>query len=79
MRIAGATHTLGAPKEWDNERDGHCGRLAVRKVGNVYESAWELTPEEIEAINQGGHIVLRVVGGQPPVQLWVEPPRAEGE
>lgn len=72
MRIAGTTHTLSAPKGWDESERGHCGRLSVRKIGDHYESAWELTPEEVEVIVQGGHIVLRVVGGQPPVALWVE-------
>jgi hypothetical protein len=74
MRIAGATHYLGAPKGWEPEKDGPCCHLAVRVVdGNVWESAWEPTPAELAALNAGGSVLLRVVGGQPPVMLLVEP------
>lgn len=73
MRIAGATAYLGAPKGWKPDDDGKCVHLAVRQVGNVFESAWEPTPAELALLNAGGSIVLRVVGGQPPVMLVVEP------
>ncbi len=73
-RITGATNRLGAPASWDPERDGNCAHLWVRIVGNGCESAWEPTPEELAALNAGGSVVLRVIGGQPPVALWVEPP-----
>lgn len=71
-RIVGATHYLGAPKGWKPDEDGHCGHLAVRVTDNVWESAWEPTPDEMAAIAAGAKIVLRVVGGQPPVMLYVE-------
>lgn len=76
-RISGATHNLGAPKDWNPERDGDCCHLAVRVVaepgtGCLFESAWEPTPAELKALNEGGSIVLRVIGGQPPVWLYVE-------
>lgn len=77
MRIANATHYMGAPKGWEPERDGRCSHLAVRVVGNVYESAWEPTPDELAALNAGGSVLLRVVGGQPPVMLLVEPAPVE--
>lgn len=74
MHIAGATHYLGSPKGWEPEKDGSCCHLAVRVVdGNVWESAWEPTPAELAALNAGGSVLLRVVGGQPPVMLLVEP------
>lgn len=71
-RISGATHYLGAPKGWQPDEDGNCCHLAVRVDGNVWQSAWEPTPAEIAAINAGAKIVLSVVGGQPPVMLYVE-------
>lgn len=73
-RISGATHShyLGAPKGWKPEEDGQCCHLAVRVTDNVWESAWEPTPDEMAAIAAGAKIVLRVVGGQPPVMLYVE-------
>ena len=76
-RIAGATRYLGAPQGWEPERNGPCGHLAVRDVtaGSlpICESAWEPTPKELALLNAGGSVVLRVVGGQPPVMLYVEP------
>lgn len=77
LRIAGATHYLGAPKGWEPEKDGNCRHLAVRVDDNVWQSAWEPTPQELELLVAGGSIVLSVVGGQPPVMLTVEPPPQE--
>lgn len=80
MRIANATHCMGAPKGWKPEEDGNCCHLAVRVVdGNVHESAWEPTPGELAMLNAGGSILLRIVGGQPPVMLTVEPAPTIGE
>jgi hypothetical protein len=72
-RIAGTTHYLGAPKGWEPERDGDCSHLAVRQVGVCFESAWEPTPGELATLAAGGSIVLSCFGGQPPVNLRVEP------
>lgn len=77
-RILGANHYLGAPKNWSSEKDGDCGHLAIRTQGDPRsgagwcESAWEPTPAELEALNKGGSIILRVIGWQPPVALYVE-------
>src|SRR5487761_574469 len=77
-RILGANHYLGAPAGWAPEKDGKCGHLAIRTQGNPRhgdgwcESAWEPTPAELEALNAGGSIILRIVGWQPPVALYVE-------
>jgi hypothetical protein len=79
--IAGATHALGAPADWDKTRDGNCCVLHVRAVrdgrNTRFESAWEPTPEELALLNAGGSVILSVVGGQPPV--WLEVKSAEGE
>lgn len=77
-RIAGATHYLGAPAGWQPDKDGDCGYLAIRTEGNPRqgsgwcESAWEPTPRELEALNNGGSVILRIIGWQPPVALYVE-------
>lgn len=71
-RISRATHYLGAPQGWAPAKDGHCSHLAVRASGDVCESAWEPTPAELAALNAGASVILRVVGGQPPVALYVE-------
>lgn len=73
-RIAGATATLGAPQQWDAERDGNCRSLPIRVVDGCCQSAWEPTPEELLMLNAGGLVVLSIVGGQPPVMLSVEMP-----
>lgn len=84
-RIAGANAYPGAPKGWNPEKDGSCGHLAVRMFQRedqtvaYCESAWEPTPKELEMLNAGGQIVLRVVGWQVPVALYVEPAPAEKE
>lgn len=78
-RIAGANAYPGAPKGWKPEQDGKCGHLAVRvralADGRIdhCESAWEPTPKELAMLNAGGQVVLRVVGWQVPVALYVEP------
>lgn len=80
-RILNAVHWLGAPLGWKPDSDGDCGHLAIRTSGDPRhgngwcESAWEPTPAELAQLNAGGSIILRVVGWQPPVALYVE--RAE--
>lgn len=77
-RIMGAQHWLGAPAGWKPDTDGDCGHLAIRTVGNprhgsgFCESAWEPTPKELEQLNAGGSVILRIVGWQSPVALYVE-------
>ena len=72
-RITGATHYLGSPKGWQPETDGHCAHLAVRVDGDVWQSAWEPTPDELAILNAGGSVVISIKGGQPPVMLHAEP------
>lgn len=81
-RIANATVRLGAPKGWDEDRDGLCAGLDVLVRGNEFTSCWEPTPDELERIAAGAKVYLTVVGGQPPVALQVgdapaQPPGAE--
>lgn len=78
-RIAGATHCPGAPADWKEQDHGKCIGLPIRVIEDpgsgfhVCESAWEPTPKELEMLNAGGQIVLRVWGWQVPVALYVEP------
>lgn len=84
--ILGWNAAPGAPKNWDPKRDGDCGALPIRAFPpealttatvplQYVESAWEPTPQELEWLNQGGQLVLRVCGWQVPVALYCEPPR----
>lgn len=86
--IRGWNAAPGAPKGWDPAKDGDCGALPIRAFPpkaltdpNVklqwVESAWEPTPEELDWLNKGGQLVLRIVGWQVPVALYCEPPPPE--
>ena len=78
LRIQGATHRLGAPKGWDDEKHGPCNALSVRLTEDGhFESAWEPTPEELRLLNAGQPVILSVVGGQPAVFLRVDAPAEE--
>jgi hypothetical protein len=72
-RIQGTTRVLG-------KQQGYLG-LPLRDVDvecsvsgptKAMESAWHPTPKEIELINSGASIILRVMGTiHPPVMLYV--------
>ena len=70
--IAGATHVLGSPKNWDKGTHGACGSLAVRIHDGVYASAWRPTPEELDLLKSGGVVTIYAVGGMPALALSVE-------
>ncbi len=74
--IDGASMVLGAPKDWNAERDGACSGLPVKRVIEagcpVYISAWIPTPDELAALANGAHVHLYVWGAQhPPVAVTV--------
>lgn len=87
--ILGWNCAPGAPANWEPEKHGECGALPIRvfppeavthrkEVEVQYcESAWEPSVLELEYLNQGGQVVLRVAGWQCPVNLYVEPPPEE--
>ena len=85
--IKGWNAAPGAPADWDPAKDGECGALPIRVFPpkaltgearlQYVESAWEPTPAELEMLNRGGQVVLRVVGWQVPVALYCEPPQEE--
>jgi hypothetical protein len=72
----------GKPKDWDNEK-GSCVGLSVIEEDinglHVCQSIWEPTPDELEILKNGGHVVLSVIGGQPPVSLTSIPRIQEDE
>lgn len=48
--------------------------LWVLQKGHVSSSAWEPTPGELQMLNQGGMVVLMMLGDiHPPVKLKVMP------
>jgi hypothetical protein len=78
--ITGWNAAPGAPANWNPTRDGECGALPIRVSVHedqsvaYCESAWLPSPSDIAAIVAGSPIILRVVGWQPPVALFVEQP-----
>lgn len=73
--INGYTHSPGAPLGWTPERNGECGILPLiyrpDAHGNMEcVSAWKPTAEELEQLNNGGFVILSVVGWQVPVMLY---------
>lgn len=78
--IKGATHNPGAPAGWTPDR-GPCGTLPIRVQRDTYGnqeclSAWRPTPEELRTLNEGGFVVLSVIGWQVPV--WISVTDASG-
>ena len=91
--ITGWNAAPGAPANWNPKTDGDCGALPIRtyphdaiKDGRLdtarlkyVESAWQPTPRELEMLNAGGSVILRVVGWQVPVALYVMPENIDEE
>lgn len=70
--IPGRTHVFGAPKDWNEERDGLCGALPVRAEAmgpGLYKMISEWRPNEIELehLKLGAPLQLGVVGVVYPV------------
>lgn len=74
LRIFGATRVLGRSQ-------GYVGLpvLDAELEGTpVMFTAWEPTPEELDLLNNGGHVRLAILGTQhPPVRLFVCPTGTE--
>lgn len=53
-----------------------CGALPTRREIDgehlSVTSVWKPSAEDLAALNTGGCICLNVMGGQPPVALWVQ-------
>jgi hypothetical protein len=78
-RIKDSNRILGAPKGWDERRDGHIGVLYVREEitrhGPAMASAWFPTIEELRLLQAGAPVILSVMGeAHPPVAVGVGEP-----
>lgn len=71
-RIEGANHTFVAEGCMDLPV-----RVAQYEGQQVFESAWEPTPDELAQLNAGASITLAVLGMQPPVLVYVAVPTEE--
>lgn len=61
------TRRLGAPKQWDHERDGLCHTLEILDRDGWMISAWQPTPAELKRLNEGKPIFLHIQGVAHPV------------
>lgn len=74
IRTEHTTTILGAPKDWDEAKDGKCVGLPVHKdtATNCFYSFWQPSEEDISNILAGVPIRLTVVGfTHPPVAIGV--------
>lgn len=76
QRIEGTTKIFGAPADWKDDGSS-CVGLPVKEVeteqGQFMVSAWEPTPDELKALNEGASVQLWVRGvGHPVVALMVD-------
>lgn len=75
-RPVNTTRVLGAPVEWDKDRDGSCSSLAIADVetqaGNAMESAWLPLPDELERLIAGAVVKVGLLGRvHPPIYVSV--------
>lgn len=76
----GQTNVLGAPPNWNEEKDGPCEGLPVRTFQQqggmvVRASVWQPTDEERALIAAGGNVELMVFGSNhPPVYVGAVAP-----
>jgi hypothetical protein len=65
------TNHLGAPADWNHERDGSCETLPVvrSKIGDFisHSSFWLPSSEELERLKAGEPICLTIYGNSHPV------------
>ena len=74
-RISGCTRALAAPADWTPDTNGPCAGLLIRDEIEeglpIMTSCWEPTPAELQALNNGGKVYLKIVGaGHPPVMIY---------
>ena len=64
---------IGAPKNWDEELDGHCGiifvtdEIDVQSGLNFMYSVYKPTADDLAALNAGGVLRLGIAGNSHPV------------
>lgn len=76
ITLSDETRAIGKPRDWDEKRDGLCSILSVHdrleRGRNIMISGWKPDPIELEALNNGGTVMLGIMGKiHPVVQLYV--------
>jgi len=65
----GTNMTLGKPQGWDEESYGPCQDIRVQIEGSYVTSCWQPDAEELERLNAGMPVFVRVVGHSMPPML----------
>lgn len=77
VKINGQNVNFTPPEGWEEERHGPCGDLGVRMLRSedqlICESAWRPSEAELQSLQEGHAVILRIYGRQPAVALYVEP------
>lgn len=76
IEFEGQTRVIGAPNGWDHKAQGECSKLPVLDHEwdglPVMSSFWKPSPAELLELQNGGKIVLSIMGrGHPVVALSV--------
>jgi hypothetical protein len=58
---------IGAPKNWNHEKDGLCHTLECYLIDNALVSAWRPSKEELKRLNEGQPLYLHIWTAQHPV------------
>lgn len=70
------TFPLGAPTNWDADKDGECKPLPVVRLQNGFVSQWRLTLLDRLRVLIGGAVYLEVLSAShPPVCVSADRPR----
>lgn len=78
LDFPGVTGRYGAPKDWDEAKNGPCEILCVQNADGCCLSLWAPDEKERSQIAQGHPVELRIAGGQPPVIVSVSPSHRVG-
>ncbi|CAN7611381.1 hypothetical protein LJR034_004684 [Caballeronia sp. LjRoot34] len=74
IRTDACNTQLGAPRDWDESKDGECCALPIHRdaARQVMHSFWQPSEQDIANIIAGVPIRLTVIGtGHPPVAINV--------
>lgn len=67
LNLANCTRRLGAPRNWEHDKDGICHTLEICDVNGWMVSAWQPTEKERQLIIEGHPIFLFIQGSVHPV------------
>lgn len=83
VKIKGATANFSKPSTWNEQTDGPCGQLWIRKDKHGrydrFNFAWRPSREELAHLNAGASIEVHIVNEyMPPIGVSVVTETAEG-